>query len=52
MTSAHGALDFESAGGGVDVEDAVWRVGFRGEDGGEGVEYGEVFSPEGDGVEG
>ena len=52
MTSAHGALDFEGSGGGVDVEDAVWTVGFTGEDGGEGVEYGEVLSPKRDGVEG
>jgi hypothetical protein len=52
MTSAHCALDFEGAGGGIDVEDTVWMVGFGGEDGGEGVEDGEVFAPEGDGVEG
>ena len=52
MTSAHCALDFEGAGGGIDVEDAGRMVGSCGEDGGEGVEDGEVFSPEGDGVEG
>ena len=52
MALAHGTLDSECAGGGIDVENTVRVVGFEWEDSGEGVEYGEVFSPEGDGVQG
>ena len=45
MALTHGTLDSECAGGGIDVENTVRVVLFEWEDSGEGVEYGEVFSP-------